>query len=85
MTPSRGREQEALIAAVAAARKTLNEVRAREHVTALIWEKEKTTARHLEQQLTAGQGIEIPQDDDDDRSVDASSNPDAALIAHLHA
>jgi hypothetical protein len=70
---------------MAAARKTLNEARARKHIAALIWEKEKTTAHHLEQQLTVGQGIEIPQDDDDDRSVDTSSNPEAALVAHLHA
>jgi hypothetical protein len=27
----------------------------------------------------------IPQDDDDDRSVDVGSNPDAALTTHLHA
>jgi hypothetical protein len=27
----------------------------------------------------------IPQDDDDDRSVDVGSNPDAAHTAHLHA
>jgi hypothetical protein len=47
--------------------------------------KEKTIARHLKQQLTVAQGITIPQDDDDDRSVDAGSNPDDALTAHLHA
>jgi hypothetical protein len=52
--------------------------------TTLAWKEEKTIARHLEQQLTAAQGIAIPQDDDDDRSVDVSSNPDAALTAHLH-
>jgi hypothetical protein len=79
------REQEALIATVATARKTLDEAKAREHVAALAWKKEKTIARHLEQQLAAAQGITIPQDDDDDRSVDAGSNPDAALIVHLHA
>jgi hypothetical protein len=79
------REQEALVAAVAAARKTLDEAQARECAVALAWEKEKTIARHLEQQLTAVQGITIPQDDDDDRSIDAGSNPDAALTAHLHA
>jgi hypothetical protein len=78
------REQEALVAAVAAARKTLDEARARERAAALAWEKEKTIARHLEQQLVAAQGIMIPQDDDDDRSVDAGSNPDAALTAHQH-
>jgi hypothetical protein len=27
----------------------------------------------------------IPQDDDDDRSIDVGSNPDASLTAHLHA
>jgi hypothetical protein len=56
----------------------------RKRAAALTWEKEKTIARHLEQQLAAAQGITIPQDDDDDRSVDAGSNPDAALTAHLH-
>jgi hypothetical protein len=70
---------------VAAARKTLDEARAREHAAALAWEKEKTIAHHLEQQLVAAQGITIPQDDDDDRSIDAGSNPDAALTVHLHA
>jgi hypothetical protein len=79
------REQEALVAAMAAACKTLDEARACERAVALAWEKEKTIARHLEQQLAAAQGITIPQDDDDDRSVDAGSNPDAALTAHLHA
>jgi hypothetical protein len=79
------REQEALVAAVAAARKTLDEARARERAATLAWEKEKTIDHHLEQQLTAAQVITIPQDDDDDRSVDAGSNPDAALTAHLHA
>jgi hypothetical protein len=79
------REQEALIAAVAAACKTLDEPRARERAAALTWEKEKAIARHLKQQLAAAQGITIPQDNDDDRSVDTGSNPDAALTAHLHA
>jgi hypothetical protein len=74
------REQESLIATVTAARKTLEEAR----VTVLAWEKEKTITRHLEQQLAATHGITIPQDDDDDRSIDAGSNPDAGLIAHLH-
>jgi hypothetical protein len=41
-------------------------------------------ARHLEQQLAAAQEIALPQDDDD-RSIDAGSNLDAALTAHLHA
>jgi hypothetical protein len=50
-----------------------------ERASALAWEKEKTIARHLEQQFAAAQGITHPQDDDDDRSIDASSNPDAAL------
>jgi hypothetical protein len=79
------REQEALVATVAAACKTLNEARARERAAALAWEKEKTITYHLEQQLVAAQGIATPQDDDDDRSVDADSNPDAALTVHLHA
>jgi hypothetical protein len=78
------REKEALIAVVAAARKTLDEARACERAAALAWEKEKTIARHLEQQLTATQGIPIPQDDDDDGSVDVSSNSDTALTVHLH-
>jgi hypothetical protein len=78
------REQEALIAIVAAARKTLDETRMCERVAALAWEQEKTNARHLEQQLVAAQGIVIPQDDDD-RSIDIGSNPDATLTAHLHA
>jgi hypothetical protein len=70
---------------VATALKTLDEARARECAAALAWEKEKIIARHLEQQLTAAQGITIPQDDDDDRSIDAGSNPDAALTTHLRA
>jgi hypothetical protein len=70
---------------VAAARKTLDEARARERAAALAWEKEKTIAHHLEQQLAAAQGITIHQDNDDDRSVDAGSNFNAALTAHLHA
>jgi hypothetical protein len=77
-------EQEALIAIVAAARKTLDETRMCESVAALAWEQEKTNARHLEQQLVAAQGIVIPQDDDD-RSINTGSNPDATLTAHLHA
>jgi hypothetical protein len=84
-TAHREREQEALVAAVAAARKTLDEARAHECAAALTWEKEKTITRHLKQQLAAVQGITIPHDNDDDRSVDVGSNPDAALIAHLHA
>jgi hypothetical protein len=79
------REQEKLVTAVAAARKTLDEAWACERVAALAWEKEKTIVRHLEQQLAATQGIMIPQDDDDDHSVDVGCNPDAALTAHLHA
>jgi hypothetical protein len=75
------REQEAL---VAAARKTLDEAPARERATALAWEKEKTITHRLEQQLTAAQGIAIPQDNDDDRSINAGSNPDAALTMYLH-
>jgi hypothetical protein len=78
------REKEALIAVVAAARKTLDEARACERAAALAWEKEKTIARHLEQQLTAAQGIPIPQDDDDDGFVDVGSNSDTALTVHLH-
>jgi hypothetical protein len=66
------REQETL---VAAARKTLDEAPARERDTALAWEKEKTITHRLEQQLTAAQGIAIPQDNNDDRSINAGSNP----------
>jgi hypothetical protein len=47
-TATSHREQEALVAVVAAARKTLDETRARERATVLAWEKEKTTIRHLE-------------------------------------
>jgi hypothetical protein len=70
---------------VAASRKTLDEARARKRAAALTWEKKKTIAHHLEQQLAAAQGITIPQDNDDDCSVDVGSNPDAALTTHLHA
>jgi hypothetical protein len=70
---------------VLAAHKTLDEARARQRAAALAWEKEKAIARHLEQQLVVAHGIVIPQDDDEDRSVDAGSNLDTALITHLHA
>jgi hypothetical protein len=79
------REHEALIAVVVAARKTLDEARACERATALAWEKENTIVRHLEQQLIAVEGITIPQDDDDDHSIDGGSNLDDALTTHLHA
>jgi hypothetical protein len=62
----------ALLAIVVAARKTLNEAHVRKRAAALAWEKEKTITHHQEQQLAAAQGIVIPQDDDNDRSVDAS-------------
>jgi hypothetical protein len=42
------REQEALIATVAAAHKTLDAARAHEHAATLAWEKEKTITHHLE-------------------------------------
>jgi hypothetical protein len=71
------REQEALVAVMATARKTLDEVRVHECTTALAWEKEKTITRHLEQHLTASQGIMVPQEEDVDRSIDTDSNPDA--------
>jgi hypothetical protein len=35
--------------------------------------------------LAATHRIALPQDDDDDRSIDTSSNPDATLTAHLYA
>jgi hypothetical protein len=54
------REQEALIAVVAATSKTLEAARACECAAALTWEKEKIITRHLEEQLTAAQGITIP-------------------------
>jgi uncharacterized protein YqgV (UPF0045/DUF77 family) len=47
------RDQEALIAAVAVARKTLYEARARDHAAVLTWDKEKTITRHMEQQFAA--------------------------------
>jgi hypothetical protein len=46
-TATAHREQEALVAVVAAARKTLDEARARERDAALAWE-EKTIAHHVE-------------------------------------
>jgi hypothetical protein len=64
---------------------TLDEAWAREHTTVLAWEEEKTITHHLQQQLAAAQGIVIPQDDDDDRSINAFSNLNAPLTAHLHA
>jgi hypothetical protein len=42
------REKKTLLTVVDAVRKTVDEARAREHATALDWEKEKTNARHLE-------------------------------------
>jgi hypothetical protein len=50
-----------------------------ECVVTLAWKNEKTIVHHLEQQLAVVQEIMIPQDDNDDRYVDAGSNPDAAL------
>jgi hypothetical protein len=85
ITATKHREQEPLVAAMAATCKTLDEARACEHAIALAWEKEKTITRHLEQQLTTTEGIMIPQDDDGNHSVDAGSNPDAILTAHQHA
>jgi hypothetical protein len=76
------REQEALVVATC---KTLDKARAHERAAALTWEKEKTITPHLEQQLTAAQGIMIPQDDGDDHSINVSSNPNATLTTLLHA
>jgi hypothetical protein len=70
---------------VVTARKTLDEAWARERAATLVWEKEKTITHHLEQQLADAQGISIPQDDDDDRSIDHGSNPDVVHTAHLYA
>jgi hypothetical protein len=83
-------QQAATAVVVATACKTLDEARARsararERATALAWEKEKTIPHHLKQQLAAAQEITIPQGDNDDRSIDAGSNPDVALAVHLHA
>jgi hypothetical protein len=56
------REQETLVAVVAATRKTLDEAWALERAATLAWEKEKTIiTHHLEQQLAAAQGIAIPR------------------------
>jgi hypothetical protein len=55
------REQEALIVVVATARKTLDDALACERAAALAWEKEKTIARHLEQQLTTNKGSRFPR------------------------
>jgi hypothetical protein len=46
-------------AVVAAVCKTLDETRAHERAATLAWEKEKTNARHPEQQLAATQEIVI--------------------------
>jgi hypothetical protein len=48
------------VTTVASTRKTLDEVWAHEHVAAIAWKKEKTIARHMEQQLTAAQWIATP-------------------------
>jgi hypothetical protein len=69
---------------MAAAHRTLDEVHARELAAALTWEKENTIACHLEQHLTVSQGMVIPLDNNDDRSVNAGCNPNATLVAHLH-
>jgi hypothetical protein len=53
-------EQEALVAVVATARKTLDEARVHERAAALVWVKEQTIARHLEQQLATAQEIALP-------------------------
>jgi hypothetical protein len=53
-------EQDALVAAVPAARKTMDETQVHERAAALAWKKEKIIARHLEQQLAIAQGIVIP-------------------------
>jgi adenosylmethionine-8-amino-7-oxononanoate aminotransferase len=44
-----------------------------------------TNTHHLEQYLIVAHGIVIPQDDDDNRYVDAGSNPTTTLVGHLHA
>jgi hypothetical protein len=54
------REQEALITAMAATHKTLDEAWAHEHAASLTWEKQTTTTHHLEQQLATAHGIMIP-------------------------
>jgi hypothetical protein len=67
-------EQETLVTAVAATRKTIHEAHAHERTDTLAWEKEKMIARHLKQQLAAAQGIAVPQDSNDNHSVDIGSN-----------
>jgi glucose-6-phosphate dehydrogenase assembly protein OpcA len=69
---------------MASTRNTLDEARACERVAALAREKEKIITRHLEQQLATAQSIMIPQEDDDDRSVNTGSNPNTTLAVHLH-
>jgi hypothetical protein len=46
-TATAHREYEALVAAVATTRTTLDEARAYERATTLAWENEKTITRHL--------------------------------------
>jgi hypothetical protein len=46
---------------MAIACKTLDEAQTCERTATLAWENKKTTAHHLEQQLTAAQGITIPK------------------------
>jgi hypothetical protein len=77
-------EQEALVTTVDATCKTLDNAQVHERAAILAWETEKTITHHLKQQLIVAQGIVIPQDDDDDRSINAGFNPDAALTTHLH-
>jgi hypothetical protein len=77
--------QEALIAVVPATHKILDEAQTRKRAAALTWENEKTITHHLEEQLAIAHGIMILQDDDDDLSINADNNCDAALTAHLHA
>jgi hypothetical protein len=77
--------QEAILIAMATTRKTLDKAHAAKCAFTLAWEKENTNTCHLEQQLAATQGIVIPQDNDDDRSIDTSSNPNAALVTLLQA
>jgi hypothetical protein len=74
-----------MLAAVTVMRKALNETCAREHATAETWKKEKINTHLLEQQLDVTQGVAMSHQKDDARSEDASSNPNATPVSHLHA
>jgi hypothetical protein len=70
---------------VTTVRKAVDEAHTSKRVATLTWEKEKINACLLEQQLATTHGIATPHQENDDRYEHASSNPDAALLLHLHA